>query len=82
MRPEGGTGGGDGWRRTDGWTVTKAGAMGWEGGKQAKQDFLNPIVRHCSEAQKDFLFFSMARLDVLSSYPDFQILEKNRFLVH
>ena len=50
LRPEGGTGGGrDGWRQTDGGTVTKAGAMGWEGGNQAKQEFLFQSVRHCSE---------------------------------
>ena len=56
-RPQEGTGGGvgNGWRQTDGWTVTKARTWSWEGGNQARQDFLNQSVRHCSEdkSQKD-----------------------------
>ena len=40
----------------DGWTVTKAGTLGCQGGSQAKHDFLNQSVRHRFQdtARKDF----------------------------
>ena len=42
-RPGGGTGGGGNeWRQTDGWTVTKARTLGWEGGKSSETGLSQP----------------------------------------